>query len=87
MEVSGLRESCTTPLSKKRSRVNCKNETRAEREAPRIKYFCMKTYRHSVNDLRRIVTDITVMRDDDLVDKATTMLLALISGEVDTWDQ
>ena len=47
----------------------------------------MKTYRHSVNDLRRIVTDITVMRDDDLVDKATTMLLALISGEVDTWDQ
>ena len=45
----------------------------------------MKTYRHSINDLRRIVTDITIMRDNDLVDKATTMLLALI--EADNWDQ
>ena len=38
----------------------------------------MKSRRHSLHDLRSIVTDIAVMHDDELVDKAAATLLALV---------
>ena len=38
----------------------------------------MKPNRHSIRDLRSIVTDIAVMQDDELVDKAAATLLALV---------
>ena len=38
----------------------------------------MTSKRFSINDLRTIITDIAVMRDDELVDKAATTLLALV---------
>ena len=40
--------------------------------------ICMKSNRHSIRDLRSIVTDIAVMEDDALVDKAAATLLALV---------
>jgi hypothetical protein len=38
----------------------------------------MKSRRLSIRDLRSIVAEIAVMRDDELVDKAAAMLLALV---------
>ena len=38
----------------------------------------MKSNRHSLRDLRSIITDIAAMRDDELVDKAAATLLAFV---------
>ena len=43
----------------------------------------MKSRRHSLRDLRSIVTDIAVMDDDELVDKAAMTLIALVNHQCD----
>ena len=47
----------------------------------------MKSKRYSISDLQCIITDMTVMQDEELIDKAATTLIALLSEDFDPREQ